>query len=45
MIIRAAVTHSNLKNLYKYSVLQLLATPTSTTTDAIALKFFANTIL
>ena len=41
MIIRAAVTHSDLKictNIAK-KCLEFLATPTSTTTDAMALKF------
>ena len=39
MIIRAAVTHSNLKNSTQISLnnhLQFLAMPTSTTTDAIS---------
>ena len=39
MIIRAAVTQSDLKNIAK-NCLQYLATPTSTTTDAMAMKFF-----
>ena len=42
MIIQAAVTHSNLKNLHKYCYkpFTILATPTSTTTDAMVLKIF-----
>ena len=38
MIIRAAVTRSDLKNIAK-NRLQFLAMPTSTTTDAMGLKF------
>ena len=47
MIIREAVTHSNLKkSAQKISLknrLQFLAMPTSATTDAMALKFFPDT--
>ena len=43
MIIRAAVTRSDLKNIAK-NRLQFLAMPTSTTTDAMALKFFPDTM-
>ena len=42
MIIRAAVTHSDLKKSVQILLknhLQFLATPTSTTTDTMALKF------
>ena len=44
MIIWAVVTHSDLKKIYTNIAknhLQILATPTSTTTDAMALKFFS----
>ena len=46
MIIRAAVTCSNLKNLHNIAKnhLQSSATPTSTTTDAKALKFLPDTM-
>ena len=47
MIIRAAVTCCDLKKSAKISLknrLQLLAMPTSTTTDAMALNFFAGTM-
>ena len=40
MIIQAAVTRSNLKNIAKTVCNYFLATPTSTTTDAMAWKFF-----
>ena len=43
MIIRAAVTHSDLKKICAKIIkncLQFLATPTSETTDAMALNFF-----
>ena len=46
MIIRAAVTCSDLKKSTQISLknrLQFLAMPTSTTTDAMALNFFADT--
>ena len=43
MIVRAAVTLSNLKNIAKKR-LQFLATPTSTTTDATAWKNFPDTM-
>ena len=46
MIIWAAVTHNNLtiySNIAK-KPLAIFATPTSTTNDAMALKFFADTI-
>ena len=39
MIIQAAVTRSDLKNIAK-NRLHFLATPTNTTTDAMAWKFF-----
>ena len=41
MIIRAAITHSDLKNIAK-NCLQFLATPTSITTDAMAWKIFSD---
>ena len=47
MIIRAAVTNSDLKKSTQISLkscLQYLATPTSTTTDAMPLKFFPGII-
>ena len=47
MIIQAAVTCSDLKKSMQISLknrLQFLATPTSTTTDAIALNFFPDTM-
>ena len=47
MILWAAVTHSNFKKFAQISLknrLQLLAMRTSATTDAMALKFFPNTI-
>ena len=47
MIIRAAVTHSNLKKSTQILLnnhLEFLATPTNTTTDAMALNFFPNTM-
>ena len=47
MIIRAAVTCSDLKKSTQISLknrLQYLATPTSTTTDAMALKLFPDTM-
>ena len=47
MIIRAAVTHSNLKKSTQILLknrLQSLATLTSTNTDAMAWKFFADTM-
>ena len=47
MIIRAAVTHNNFKKsmqLLLKNCLQFLATPTSKTTDVMALTFFADTI-
>ena len=43
MIIWAVVSHSDFKKIYTNIAknhLQCLATPTSTTTDAMALKFF-----
>ena len=40
MIIRAAVTCSDIKNIAK-NCLQSLATPNSTTTDAMAWKIFS----
>ena len=43
MIIRAAVTRSDLKNIAK-NHLQFIATPTSTTTDAMAWKIFPDTM-
>ena len=43
MIIRAAVTRSDTHILLK-NRLQFLTTPTSATTDAMALKFFPDTI-
>ena len=43
MIIRAAVTRSDLKNIAK-NRLQFLAMPTSTTTDAMAWKIFPATM-
>ena len=43
MIIRAAVTRSDFKNITK-NCLQFLATPTSTTTDAMAWKNFPDTM-
>ena len=43
MIIRAAVTHSNIKNIVK-NCLQFLATPINTTTDAMAWKIFPDTM-
>ena len=43
MIIRAAVTHSDLKNIAK-NRLQFLAMPTSTTTEAMAWKNFPATM-
>ena len=47
MIIWAAVTRSNFKKSMEISLknrLQFLATPTSTTTNAMALKFFPDTM-
>ena len=47
MIIQAAVTRSDLKTSMQISAknhLQFLATPTSTTTDAIAWKTFPDTM-
>ena len=47
MILRAAVTHSDLKQSTQISLknrLQFLAMPTSTTTDAMAWKIFPDTI-
>ena len=47
MIIQVAVPHSIFKKVYENidkNHLQFLVTPTNTTTDPIALKFFANTI-
>ena len=47
MIIRAVVTRSDLKESTQISLknrLQFLATSTSTTMDAMALKFFPNTM-
>ena len=47
MIIQAAVTRSNFKKIYvniAKNHLQFLVMPTSTTTDAMALKLFADTI-
>ena len=47
MIIRAAVTCSDLKKSTQTSLknrLQFSAMPTSTTTDAMALNFFADTM-
>ena len=47
MIIRVAVTHSDLKKSVQISLknhLQFLAMPTSVTTDAMGLKFFPDTI-
>ena len=47
MIIWAVVTRSDLKKSTQISLknrLQFLATPTSTTTDAMALKFFPDTM-
>ena len=43
MIIRAAVSRSDLKILQK-NRLQSLATPTKTTTDAMAWKIFSDTV-
>ena len=46
MIIQAAVTSSNLKKstqMLLKNCLQILATPTSLTNDAMALKFFPDT--
>ena len=47
MIIQAAVTHNDLKKIYaniSKKPFAILVTPTSTTTDAMALKVFADTI-
>ena len=47
MIIRAVVTRSDLEKSTRISQknrLQCLATSTSTTTDAMALKYFADTM-
>ena len=47
MITQAAVTRSDLKRSTQILLknhLQFLAMPTSTTTDAIALKFFPDTV-
>ena len=46
MIIRAAVTYDNFKKSRQILLnhLQFLATPTSTITDAMALKCFVDTI-
>ena len=47
MIIQAAATHNNFKKNYANiakNCLQFLATPSSTTADAMALKYFADTI-
>ena len=47
MIICAVVTRSDLKKSIQISLenrLQFLATPTSTTTDAMALKIFPDTM-
>ena len=47
MITQAAVTRSDLKRSTQTLLkndLQFLATPASTTTDAIALKFFPDTV-
>ena len=43
MIIQAAVARSNLKNIAK-NHLQFVATPTCTTTDAMAWKIFPDTM-
>ena len=43
MIIQAAVTHNDFKKftqIFLKNRLEFLVTPTSTTTDAMALKFF-----
>ena len=47
MIIRAALTHSDFLKIYTNiakNLLQFLATPTSTTTDAMARKIFPETM-
>ena len=44
MIIQAAVTHSNFKKFMQIWLNANLVMPTSTTTDAIAFKFFADII-
>ena len=44
MIIRAAITCSNFTQIFLKNHLQFLAMPTNTTTDAMALKFFQDTI-